>query len=147
MTYTAADNQADRTLERWPKRRLCSRHDLRRVFGLHRYFGINNYFVDLAFQVTRWCSMTVYNVSSYATHFDAQDELINKTHQLAWPRLWLSMMGLIVVVVVVTNRSKSRQKVEDSSKSLKGLKNLQRPSVWRNVYRNTNPPSKNSSFR
>ena len=42
MTYTAADNQADRTLERRPKGRLCPRHDLRRVFGLHQYFGIND---------------------------------------------------------------------------------------------------------
>ena len=25
----------------------CPRHDLRRVFGLHRYFGINNYPIDL----------------------------------------------------------------------------------------------------
>ena len=27
----------------------CLRHDLRRVFGLHRYFGINDYPMDLAF--------------------------------------------------------------------------------------------------
>ena len=37
-------------------------------------------------------------------------------------------------MVVVPSRSKSRQK----SKNLKGLKSLQRPSVWRNVYQSTN---------
>ena len=37
----------------------------------------------------------------------------------------------------VKKLSKSRQKL----KSLKGLKNLQRPSVWRNVYRSTDLPS------
>ena len=45
---------------------------------------------------------------------------------------------------VVASRSKNRQKVEESSKSpksLKGLKNLQRASVRRNVYRSTDPPS------
>ena len=56
MTYMAADNQTDRTLERRPKRRLCPRHDLRQVFRLHRYFGINDYPINLAFQVTRWHS-------------------------------------------------------------------------------------------
>ena len=65
------------------------------------------------------------NVSSCATHLDAQDELINKTHQLARPRLWLSMMGLMVEVVLLANRSKiwskSCQKVEESSKSPKSL--------------------------
>ena len=69
-----------------------------------------------------------------------------RTHQLARPRVRSSMMRLMVVA----SWSKSRQKVEKSSKSpksLKDLKNLQRPSVWRNVYRSTNPPSKNSSFR
>ena len=37
----------------------------------------------------------------------------------------------------VKKLSKSRQKL----KSLKGLKNLQKPSVRRNVYRSTDPPS------
>ena len=49
-----------------------------------------------------------------------------------------------VGVVLLASRSKSRQIVEESSKSsksLKGLKNLQRPSVRRNVYRSTDPPS------
>ena len=70
-TYSAADNQASRTFQYNgdPKDDLrlglegqeCPRHDLRRVFGLHQYFGINNYpidlaFIDLAFQVTRRCS-------------------------------------------------------------------------------------------
>ena len=36
------------------------RHDLRRVFGLPQYFGINNYPIDLAFQVTRWHSEIVH---------------------------------------------------------------------------------------
>ena len=27
----------------------CPHHDLRRVFGIHQYFGINNYPIDLAF--------------------------------------------------------------------------------------------------
>ena len=51
------------------------------------------------------------------------------TRQLARPRLWLSLMGLMLVVILVASRSKSwsksRQKVEESSKSpinLKGLK-------------------------
>ena len=63
-----------------------------------------------------------------------------RTHQLARPRVRSSMMRLMVVA----SRSKSRQKVEESSKSpksLKALKNLQRPSVRRNVYRSTDPPS------
>ena len=38
-----------------------------------------------------------------------------RTHQLVWPRLWLSIMGLMMVVVV-TSWSKSRQKVKESSK-------------------------------
>ena len=41
------------------------------------------------------------NVFSCATHLDAQDELINKTHQLAWPRLRLTTMGWMVEVVAV----------------------------------------------
>ena len=68
-----------------------------------------------------------------------------RTHQLVRPGLWPSMMRLMEVgVVLLASRSKSRQKVEESSKSpksLKGLKNLQRPSVRRNVYRSTDPPS------
>ena len=44
-------------------------------------------------------------------------------------------MGLMMVVVAC--RSKSRQK----SKNLKGLKNLQRPVVRRNICRSTDPPS------
>ena len=41
-----------------------------------------------------------------------------QTHQLARPRLCLSLMGLMLVVVVVANRSKSLQKViKKSSKS------------------------------
>ena len=65
-----------------------------------------------------------------------------RTHQLARPRLWLSLMGLMLVVVLLANRSKSRQKVEElskSPKSFKGLENLQRSSVRRNVYRSTGP--------
>ena len=47
----------------------------------------------------------------------------------------------------VKKSSKSRRIVKES-KSFKGLKNLQRPSVRRNVYRSTGPLStKNSSFR
>ena len=64
------------------------------------------------------------NVSSCATHLDAQDELINKTHQLARPRLCLSMMGLMVEVVLLKSRSKSRQKVV--KKSSKKSENRQR---------------------
>ena len=56
------------------------------------------------------------NVSSCATHLDALDELINKTHQLARPRLWLSMMGLMVEVVLVASWSKSRQKSKNRHK-------------------------------
>ena len=33
------------------------------------------------------------------------------------------------------------QRIVKESKSFKGLKNLQKPSVQRNVYQNTNPPS------
>ena len=50
--------------------------------------------------------------------------------------------------MLLASRSKSRQKVvkkvgesSKSPKSFKGLKNLQRPSVWRNVYQNTDSPS------
>ena len=49
-----------------------------------------------------------------------------------------------IVLVAVASRSKSCQKVEESSKSpksRKGLKNLQRPSVRKNIYQSTNPPS------
>ena len=50
------------------------------------------------------------------------------TRQLARPRLWLSLMGLMLVVVLVASRSKSqsksRQKVKESSKSPKNLKGL-----------------------
>ena len=49
-----------------------------------------------------------------------------QTHQLAPPRLWLSMIGLMMMMVVVL--ASCRQK----SKSLKGLKNLQKSSVQRN---------------
>ena len=42
---------------------------------------------------------------------------------------------------------KSVKKLSKSRKSLNGLKNLQKPSVWRNVYQSTDPPSKDSSFR
>ena len=41
---------------------------------------------------------------------------------------------------LVKKSSKSRRIVKES-KSFKGLKNLQRPSVRRNVYRSTDPPS------
>ena len=41
---------------------------------------------------------------------------------------------------LVEKSSKSRRIVKES-KSFKGLKNLQRPSVRRNVYRSTDPPS------
>ena len=46
--------------------------------------------------------------------------------------------------MLLANRSKSCQKVKESSKgpkSFKGLKNLQKPSIRRNVYQNTNPLS------
>ena len=42
-----------------------------------------------------------------------------QTHQFARPRLWLSLMGLMLVVVVVVSRSKIRQKVGESSKKPK----------------------------
>ena len=67
-----------------------------------------------------------------------------QTHQLAQPRLCLSLMRLVLMVMLVTSRSKCRQKVEESSKSPKSpkdLKNLQRSLVWRNIYQSTNPPS------
>ena len=63
------------------------------------------------------------------------------TESTTRPGLRSSMMRLMVAVA---SRSKSCQKVKESSKSpknLKGLKNLQRPSVRRNVYRSTDPPS------
>ena len=41
---------------------------------------------------------------------------------------------------LVKKSSKSRRIVKES-KSFKGLKNLQKPSVRRNVYRSTDPPS------
>ena len=48
-----------------------------------------------------------------------------QTHQLARPRLRSSMMRLMEAgVVLLANRSKSRQKVEESSKSSKNLKGL-----------------------
>ena len=55
-------------------------------------------------------------------------------------------MGLIlvVVVVVVISLSKICQKVGESlksPKSLKGLKKLQKPSIWKNVYQSTDLPS------
>ena len=57
----------------------------------------------------------------------------------------------LVIKKILENRQKVVKKVGESSKSLKsfkGLKNLQRTLVWRNVYRSTGPLSmKNSSFR
>ena len=41
---------------------------------------------------------------------------------------------------LVKKSSKSRRIIKES-KSFKGLKNLQRPLVWRNVYQSTGPPS------
>ena len=70
-------------------------------------------------------SPTSINVSSCATHLNAQDELINKTHELAWSKLWLSMIELMVVVVVVS-RSKSRQKVVKKAKNRQRVQKLQR---------------------
>ena len=58
-------------------------------------------------------SLTSIKVSSRATHLNAQNKLINKIYQLARPRLWLSMMGLIVVVAVMATRSKSCQKLKN----------------------------------
>ena len=62
----------------------------------------------------------------------------------------VELIRLMLVVVLVASRSKSRQKVKESSKSPKSFKclnNLQRISVWRNVYRSTGLLStKNSSF-
>ena len=52
-TYSAADNQAGKTLERRPKGRFVARsRRLRRspsrwVFRLHPYFGINNHAIEL----------------------------------------------------------------------------------------------------
>ena len=46
----------------------------------------------------------------------------------------------------VKNLSKSRRIIKKSKKPQRPEK-LQRSSVWRNVYRSTDPPSKNSSFR
>ena len=62
----------------------------------------------------------------------------------ARPRLWLSLMGLMLVVLMVTSQSKSCQKVKESSKkskSFKGLKSLQKLLVRKNVYQSTNPSS------
>ena len=70
---------------------------------------------------------------------------VSTTHQLVRLGLWSNMKRLIEIgLVLLANRSKICQKVEESSKSLKGLKdlkNLQRPSVRRNVYQSTDPPS------
>ena len=68
-----------------------------------------------------------------------------RTHQLVRPGLRSSIMRLMEVRVVllaslVKKLSKSRKIVKES-KSFKGLKNLQRPLVRRNVYQSTNPPS------
>ena len=99
------------------------------------------------------CSSDLVNVPSkgrkiaapLTSMLDAKDELINKTHRLARPRLWSSMMGLMEVgVVLVASRSKSCRKVKKLSKSpknLKGLKKLRRPPVRRNVYQSTDPLS------
>ena len=66
------------------------------------------------------------NVFSCATHLDAQDKLINKTHQLVRPRLCLSMMGLMVEVSDADGKSVEKlsksQKIVKKSKNLKGLK-------------------------
>ena len=62
------------------------------------------------------------NVSPCATHLDAQDELINKTHQLARPRLWLSMMGLMVEVSDAGGKS-----IKKSSKSRRIVKKSKKP--------------------
>ena len=48
-----------------------------------------------------------------------------RTHQLAWPKLWLSLMGLMLVVMLLVSRSKSGQKIEKLSKSPKSSK------VWK----------------
>ena len=72
------------------------------------------------------CSSGSYQRFPHAIHLDAQDELINKTHQKAQPRLWFSMMSLVVVVAVVASWSKSCQKFEELSKSPKTLKGLKK---------------------
>ena len=83
-----------------------------------------------------------------------------RTHQLARPRFWLSLMGLMLVVVLlaswskscqkfvkscqkVVRRSENRQRAQKASRS----ENLQKTLVRRNIYRSTSPLStKNSSF-
>ena len=65
------------------------------------------------------------------------------TYQLERPRLWLSLMGLMLVVELLASRSKNHQKVKKSLKVEKSQRpeRLQRSSVWRNVYQSTDPPS------
>ena len=46
---------------------------------------------------------------------------------------------------LVKKLSKSRRIVKES-KSFKGLKNLQKPLGWKNIYRGIDPLSKNSNF-
>ena len=45
-----------------------------------------------------------------------------RTHQLARPRLWLSLMGLILMVVLLANWSKSCQKSKNCQKVQKASK-------------------------
>ena len=49
-------------------------------------------------------------------HLDAQERAHRRTHQLARPRLWLSMMGLMMVVVAV---------VIPTGSSLPGVRGIQ----------------------
>ena len=65
------------------------------------------------------------------------------THQLERPRLWLSLIELILVVELLASWSKNHQKFEELLKVEKPQrpKRLQRSSVWRNVYQSTNLPS------
>ena len=64
-----------------------------------------------------------------------------RIHQLVRPGLWSSMMSLMEVgVVLLVSRSKSRRIVKKSERPPRPEK-LQRSSVWKNVYRSTNPPS------
>ena len=84
-------------------------------------------------------------------HEDDGDETLSSklrsssstTHQLERPRLWLSLMGLMLVVELLANRSKNHQKVKESLKVKKSQRpeRSQRSSVWRNVYRSTDSPS------
>ena len=58
-----------------------------------------------------------------ATHLDAQDELINGS-SISAAQIVVKYDGVDGGVVLLASQSKSRQKVEESSKSPKNLKGL-----------------------